>query len=199
MSNYIGRNEACERLNIHYLTLYSIAERNEIETIIIGKRKMYNVEKYLRDHGMKTSLIRRKVCYCRVSSKKQKDDLMRQIKEMKINYPTYEIISDIASGLNYERQGLKKILDYIIKGELETLVVAYRDRLTRFGYEMIEWMLKEYSKGELNVLHKNEETTPTEEITKDILSIMNVYVAKVNGLRKYKNKIKKTIIQKNAN
>ena len=101
--------------------------------------------------------------------------------------------------MNYERQGLKKILDYIIKGELETLVVAYRDRLTRFGYEMIEWMLKEYSKGELNVLHKNEETTPTEEITKDILSIMNVYVAKVNGLRKYKNKIKKTIIQKNAN
>jgi len=76
-----------------------------------------------------------------------------------------------------------------INGEIEELVIAYKDRLTRFGYEMIEYLIEAYSKGRIIIENKNEEETPTEELTKDIISIMNVYVAKNNGLRKYKKKI----------
>jgi putative resolvase len=65
--------------------------------------------------------------------------------------------------------------------------------LARIGYELIENLIKEYSKGEIVILNKKEEETPNEEITKDILSIMNVYVAKINGLRKYKKMIKEEI------
>lgn len=197
MSQFLTRKEASEKLGIHYHTLYALAERKEIEVLQVGKRQLYNVDKYLKEHGIKEASIRRKICYCRVSSQKQKDDLKRQMEEMSQKFPTYEMISDIASGLNYEREGLKKIINYIVKGEVEILVVAYKDRLARFGYEMIEWMMKEYSKGEILILHKAEEETPTEEITKDILSIMNVYVAKINGLRKYKKQIKEEIKQKN--
>ena len=197
MSQFLTRKEASEKLGIHYHTLYALAERKEIETLQIGNRQLYNVDKYLKEHGIKESSTRRKICYCRVSSQKQKEDLKRQMEEMAQKFPTYEMISDIASGLNYERDALKKIINYIVKGEVEILVVAYKDRLARFGYEMIEWMMKEYSKGEILILHKVEEETPTEEITKDILSIMNVYVAKINGLRKYKKQIKEEINQKN--
>jgi len=115
---------------------------------------------------------------------------------MKREYPYHEIITDIASGLNYERPGLKKILKYATDGIVEELVVAYKDRLTRFGFEMIDWLIKEKSNGKIKILNNNEELTPTEEITKDIISIMNIYTAKVNGLRKYKKQIKEELEQK---
>jgi predicted site-specific integrase-resolvase len=135
---------------------------------------------------MNVNQVRRKICYCRVSSSKQKEDLERQIRTMKKLYPTFEIISDIGSGLNLNRDGLKKIIDYAIKGEIEILVVAYKDRLARFGYELIERLIKDYSSGEIKIENQDEEKTPMAELSKDIVSIMNVYVAKMNGLRKYK-------------
>ena len=200
MSHYLPRREAVKRLGVHYHTLYALAERKEIETVTIGKRQLYNVDKYLRLHGIKESPVaRRKICYCRVSSQKQRDDLGRQVEEMRRKYPTYEIITDIASGLNYKREGLEKIMRYATKGEVELLVVAYKDRLMSFGYEMLEWLIKECSDGEILIENGGEELTPTEEISRDILAIMNVYVAKVNGLRKYKKKIKNTINNKNKN
>ena len=72
-------------------------------------------------------------------------------------------------------------------------MIAYKDRLTRFGYELIENIIKNNSDGKIIVLNKTEENTPTEEMTKDIIAIMNVYVAKINGLRKYKKKMKEEI------
>ena len=80
-----------------------------------------------------------------------------------------------------------------MKGEIDELVVVYKDRLCRFGFELIEYIINEYSKGIIIVINRSEEKTPIEEITEDIMSIMNIYVAKVNGLRKYKKKIKNTI------
>ena len=84
-------------------------------------------------------------------------------------YPSYEIIFDITSELNYNRKGLRKILDYTSKNELGELVVAYKNRLTRFGFELIEWMIKKMSKGKIKVLNNNEELTPQEEITKEFI------------------------------
>ena len=192
---YKSRKIACDMLGITYPTLYKLAETKEIETIKVGTIQKYNVEKYLRKIKAE-SPNKKNICYCRVSSGKQKEDLERQKKYMSDKFPTYELISDIGSGLNYNRDGLKKIINIAIKGELNELVIAYKDRLTRFGYELIENLINEYSNGKIIILNKSEEETPTEELTKDIISIMNVYVAKINGLRKYKNKMKDEI--KNA-
>ena len=105
---------------------------------------------------------------------------------MKIKYPNYIIIKDIGSGLNYNRNGLLEIIDKAIKGEINELVIAHKDRLTRFGFELIENIIKKYSKGKIVIVNKQNNETPTEELTKNIIAIMNIYVAKVNGLRKYK-------------
>ena len=198
MSKYLRRKEAATKLGVHYFTVVAMGKRKEIETIKIGKQIMYNVDKYLLEKGASITdvKIRRKICYCRVSSRKQKENLENQIEVMKNKYPNYEIISDIGSGLNFKREGLKKIIDYAIKGEIEILIVAYKDRLARIGYEMIENLIKDYSKGEIVIISKKEEETPQEEMTKDIMTIMNVYVAKINGLKKYK-KLIKTEIKKN--
>jgi putative resolvase len=192
MDNYKTRKDACNILGIHYTTLYRLAEKEEIESIKIGSRQLYNVNKYLKKLKVENE-NKKNICYCRVSSAKQKEDLERQITYMKEKYPNHEIIKDIGSGLNMNREGLKKIIDMSINGEINELVITYKDRLARFGYEMIERLIKEYSGGKIIIINKKEEETPTEEITKDIMSIMNVYVAKVNGLRKYKNQIKEEI------
>ena len=192
---FVKRKEALKILGVCYVTLYKMAENKEIDTIKVSLNTLYNVKKYLREKNI--ILNKKKICYCRVSSNKQKLDLERQVLYMKEKYPTYEIIKDIGSGLNYKRPGLKMIMEKAINGEIDELVIAYKDRLTRFGYEMIEWLITTYSNGKIIIINNNEEQTPMEELSKDILSIMNVYVAKVNGLRKYKTQIKKELITKN--
>ena len=192
---FVKRGEALKTLGICYQTLYKMADRKEIDTIKVGENTLYNINKYLREKNVLYK-ERIKVCYCRVSSNKQREDLVRQVKYMKDKFPTHTIIQDIGSGLNYKRHGLQSIMEKAINGEIEELVIAYKDRLTRFGYEMIEWLITKYSNGKIIIINKDEEETPVEELTKDIVSIMNVYVAKVNGLRKYKTNIKEEIEKK---
>lgn len=189
---YVKRKEVLRTLGICYKTLYKMAEEGEIETIKIGHNKLYNLKKYMRERKIMFEK-KKDICYCRVSSNKQKEDLKRQIEYMEEKYPKHEIINDIGSGINMKRKGLKKIMKMAISGEINELVIAYKDRLARFGYEMIEWLIEEYSNGKIKVINKEEERTPNEEMTEDIISIMNIYVAKVNGLRKYKKEIKETM------
>ena len=108
-------------------------------------------------------------------------------------YPNYYIIEDIGSGLNLNKRGIKKIIHLAISGKIKELIVAYKDRLTRFGFELIEELIATYSKGTIKILNEKELIEPEEELVKDMMSIMNVYVAKMNGLRKY-NKYKKNEI-----
>lgn len=193
MDKLVPRKDVLKTLSVHYHTLNAMADRGDIEMVRIGRKRFFNLEKYLRDKGIHNKTNKKQICYCRVSSSKQKEDLDRQIIQMKLVYPTYEIISDIGSGLNFDRTGLNKIIEYAINGEIEVLVVAYKDRLARFGYELIEKLITNYSHGRIIILNQKEEETPEEEITKDLMSIMNVYVAKINGLRKYKPKMKDMI------
>jgi len=118
---------------------------------------------------------------------------------MKNKYPPNEITKDIGSGINYKRKGLLEIINMGIKGKIEEVIVAYKDRMTRFGYELIEYIISKYSDGKIRIENIEEEQTPQEEIVKDIMAIMNVYVAKINGLRKYKKIIKHNIVKKKSN
>ena len=186
--NYVPRKKVLETLGIHYQTLYNLVRRKEIETIKVGRVSVYNLDKYIKDNNI---LINNKenICYCRVSSQKQKEDLDRQINLMKQLYPSHRIISDIGSGLNFKRKGLQELINMAIKNQLDEIVVTYKDRLARFGFELIENIVKTHSNGKIKILNKSEEKTPSEELTEDIIAIMNVYVAKVNGLRKYEKKL----------
>lgn len=202
MDNFVSGKKASEILGIGRLTLYRWEEKGKLETIRTpGGKRLYNVKKLVRENTdinknkpekSNNEKIRRKICYCRVSSRGQKDDLERQIKYMEEKYPNYEIISDIGSGLNYNRIGLKKIIDEAIEGKIEEIVIAYKDRLCRFGFEMIENIINKYSKGKITILN-DVKASPEQELTNDLLQIMNVFGARMNGLRKYKKTIKEGI------
>jgi len=94
----------------------------------MGNKRLYNLDKYLRSNGVDVVNKKRKICYSRVSSKKQEEDLNRQKEILNKLYPGHEKISDIGSGLNNKRKGYIKILDMAIQGEIDELVVTYRDR-----------------------------------------------------------------------
>ena len=131
------------------------------------------------------------ICYIRVSTISQKDDLERQKEYMIKKYKDYDIIEDIGSGINFNRRGLRRIINLAITGKINKLVVAHKDRLTRFGFELIEDLIKEYSNGLLIIDNDKEyKREPEEELVYDVLQILNVYTAKMNGLRKYKKNIK---------
>jgi len=131
-----------------------------------------------------------------VSSYKQKDDLDRQIEFMSIRFPEAEVVKDIGSDINFKRKGLKTILESAINGDKLKLVVAHKDRLCRFGFELIEWIIKR-NHGEILVLSKSE-LSPQTELTQDLLTILRVFSCKMHGLRSYKDKIGKAFANKTA-
>ncbi|MCP4115886.1 MAG: IS607 family transposase, partial [Desulfobacteraceae bacterium] len=134
------------------------------------------------------------ICYCRVSSYKQKDDLNRQVDLMREKYPDAKVIKDIGSGLNFKRKGLKAILEQAIKGDSVNLYIAHKDRLCRFGFDLIEWILKR-NNGKIVVLNEID-LSPEQELTQDLLSILHVFSCRMHGLRSYRKQISKAFSNK---
>lgn len=126
---------------------------------------------------------RRTVCYCRVSSRKQKDDLARQEKYLESLYPRVEIIKDVGSGLNFKRKGLLFLLEESIKGNIKEIIVAHKDRICRFGFELLVWLFA-YYEVKLTIL-KQDRISRDQELTNDILAILHVFSCRANGKRKY--------------
>ncbi|MEH1779760.1 MAG: IS607 family transposase [Nostoc sp.] len=182
---YIPLRKAVEFLGLHPNTLRRYADEGKIKSIKnpAGQR-LYDVESYVNGSSGRATII----CYCRVSSTKQRDDLDRQIAYMQSLYPEAEIIKDIGSGINFKRKGLQSLLDRLLRGDKFTLVVACRDRLARFGFELVQYMV-EQNGGQIVVL----DTTvycPNTELTQDLLSILHIFSYRMHGLRKYSQKIK---------
>jgi len=181
---YIPLRKAVEFLGLHPNTLRKYADEGLIKSIknSAGQR-LYDVESYQRDSHTPST-----VCYCRVSSAKQRDDLERQIEFMQERYPTAEIVRDIGSGLNFKRKGLQTLLVRLMRGDKLTIVIACRDRLCRFGFELFEFMAVQNG-GSIVVL-ANPTHCPETELTADLLAILHVFSCRMHGLRSYSEKIK---------
>ena len=130
------------------------------------------------------------VGYARVSSKKQSDDLERQVNNLKSyldsKYDEYEIITDIGSGINYTKPGLKKLIEKINRKEIDLIVVLYKDRLLRFGFELVEYFasLNDVKIEVLDKIDKNQD----QELVEDLVQIVTVFSCKIQGKRKAKTK-----------
>ena len=131
--------------------------------------------------------------YCRVSSHKQKDDLERQIENVKTYMYAkgyqFKIITDIGSGINYNKKGLNQIIDMVTNSEVEKIVVLYKDRLIRFGYELIENLCNKF--GTIIEIIDNTEKTEQQELVEDLVQIVTVFSCRLQGKRA--NKAKKMI------
>lgn len=162
--------------------------------------RLYSHKQYL-DYFNNNKIIKRKIIlYARVSSRAQKNDLIQQIdfiKKFSFNQGKIfdEIYSDIGSGLNYKRKYFLKLIDEITNGLIDEIIIAHKDRLIRFGFELIENLCEKYNTK--IIIINDENLSPTEEMTQDLISIIHVFSSRLYGLRKYKNKIKKICKEKN--
>ncbi len=130
------------------------------------------------------------VGYARVSSKKQSDELERQVNNIKTyldsKYSDYEIITDIGSGINYTKPGLKKLIEKINRKEVDLIIVLYKDRLLRFGFELVEYFA-ELNNVKIEVLDKIDKNQD-QELVEDLVQIITVFSCKIQGKRKNKTK-----------
>ena len=130
------------------------------------------------------------VAYARVSSHDQKEDLERQIKMLEMYCSAqgwnFSVIKDLGSGMNYHKRGLKQLLDQITTGQIGRLVLTHKDRLLRFGAELIFSLCQ--AKGiEVILINQGDEPTFEEELAKDVLEIITVFSARLYGSRSRKN------------
>ena len=140
--------------------------------------------------------------YCRVSSQKQKDDLERQVENVKTYMLAkgyqFEIITDIGSGINYNKKGLNKLLDMVSNNQVDKIVIMYKDRLVRFGYELLENICMKHNTT-IEIID-NTERTEEQELVEDLIQIITVFSCRLQGKRAHKaKKILKELLSDDTN
>ena len=175
---FVPPREAAKKYKVQAQTLRKWAKEGKIQYIITeGKHRRYRI-----DDNTGRSII-----YARVSSEKQ-PDLDNQVQYLKNAYPGHELVTDIGSGINFNRKGLQKVLELLFKRDIKEVVVASKDRLSRFGFELFENIFR-YFGAKITVL-STEYNSPEQELAEDLLAITTVFTAKYHGRRSYSKKSK---------
>jgi predicted site-specific integrase-resolvase len=203
-SEWIGVSAAMERTGLSQCFLYKLADEGEVECYRLGRgvgHRRFNVpslEAYIKSGRVAPAKqeepsegIKRNYIYTRVSSKKQEDDLKRQVECLKgewglkcPNVP-YDLLSDISSGINFKRKGLSTLLDSCFQQSIGTVMVAHKDRLSRWGFDLLKLVI-ERNGGKLIVVDDDNHGKSTEqELAEDLLPIVHIYSCRNMGRRKY--------------
>jgi len=186
--------EVCQRLGISYSTLSRWVREGRIKAIRTAGGKFRVPESEVRRiaEGLPMSKEVRAVIYTRVSSSDQKSDLERQIQYLtqycsSKGYRVVDVLSDVASGLKTDRRGLLKLFNYIVNRQVDVVVVTYRDRLTRFGFEYLEYFFKQYG-VRVEVAFGEEPRDAYQELVEDLIEIVTSFAGKLYGIRSHKKK-----------
>jgi putative resolvase len=191
---HVTPKEAAKILGVHVSSLRRWENEGKLRAIRTpGGQRRFILEEVEKVAGVPRTV--RTVCYGRVSTHSQQDDLQRQLEHLRTRYPEAEVISEVGSGLNFKRKKFLAILERIIDGDIQRLVVAHPDRLVRFGFELVKWLCTKFE-CELVVLN-DRKLSPEQELVQDMLSIIHCFSSRLYGLRKYKSTIKEDL-QKEA-
>ena len=187
MSKYYAINEFSKILGVSAQTLRNWDKNGKLHphhTSGNGYR-YYSHEQLNQVMNIKPNLNRIVIGYCRVSSNKQRDDLERQIENMELYLTSqgkpFEIISDIGSGINYKKKGLKEVIKRISQNKVEKVVVLYKDRLLRFGFELVEYIASLYN-CDIEIID-NTEKSEEQELVEDLVQIITVFSCQLQGKR----------------
>ncbi len=186
--------EVCQRLGISYPTLARWVKEGKIRAVRTagGKYRIPESEVRRIAEGLPVSKEVRAVIYARVSSPGQKSDLEGQVQYLtqycsSRGYKVVDVLSDVASGLKADRKGLLKLLDYVTNRQVDVVVVTYKDRLTRFGLEYLEYFFRQYGVRVEAVLGE-EPKDARQELVEDLVEIVNSFAGKLYGLRSRRRK-----------
>lgn len=157
-----------------------------------SNRRLYTLSQLRDFQGLSASGTRRIVAYCRVSSRAQKPDLLNQKRVLEEfvaarGLDAVEFLEEIGGGLNFKRPRFVSLMEQIGRGEVRTLVLAHRDRLTRFGYDWFEHYAKQHG---CDILVLNQEhLSPEQEMVEDLMTIVHCFSSRLYGLRNYRKKL----------
>ena len=208
-TEYISIRDAVSLTGINAQTLRKLGDEQKIRCYktLTGQRKFdkHNLEEMCNSthstYQINENTIKNFI-YARVSCKKQIDDLSRQvefIQSKQPKYATYEYITDVASSINFKRKGLSNILDASLQGTLGEVVVAHRDRLCRFGFDLLKLIIEKKG-GIITVIDDEKHKSSEQELSEDILSIVHMYSSRQMEKRSYKIKTRnKDITNTNTN
>ena len=178
-------NEVSEITGLAQSTLRLMHRKGELvpAKVSSGGTRYYSDEQIKEYMGIETVSKRIVIGYARVSSRKQEDDLNKQIENLKTymfakGY-SFEIIIDVGSSINYSKKGLTNLLERIHNGEVSKVVVLYRDRLVRFGFELLETVCK-LNDCEIEIVD-NTPKTNEEELVNDLIKVVNVFGSELKG------------------
>ena len=184
---YLTTREFAKLLGVSRVTVVKWIKRGRIVAYSVhGKWRIpySEVERVLRG----VQRVRRVAIYARVSSDTQRNDLERQVESLKLwvskNFPNaeYIVVTDIASGLKEDRRGLRKLIEMAKRGEIQAVAVAYRDRLTRFGFEYLKTLFNILG-VDVYVALQEEPKNYVQEIVEDFIEIVTSFASRIYGKR----------------
>jgi len=192
----INAAKAKQYLGIHIRTLQKWDKTDILKPTFrtSGGKRMYDtdvLDRYLNKPIV--SISKRVLVYARVSGKHQINDLKNQVQSLcdfctTTGVSNFEIVDEIGGGLNFDRPKFKQLIKDITSGKISKLIVAHKDRLCRFGFEMVDNIAKD--NGCEIVILNNLKLSPQEEMVTDLMTIIHCFSSRLYGLRSYKNKIK---------
>ena len=195
MRKLVNISEAARILGVTTTTLRNWDKKGLLkpDEITKGKARRYRIES-LRNINRNIIFTKddlKTIAYARVSSHDQKEDLTRQVQVLELYCSKhgykYEVIQDLGSGMNYYKKGLTKLIDLILDNQVKRLVLTHKDRLLRFGAELI-FSICEAKNVEVIIINQGcEAPSFEEELAKDVLEIITVFSAKLYGSRRKKN------------
>lgn len=198
MNKIISIGQAAKMLGVHVQTLRNWEKSGKLkpDSISPGGTRRYNSDTIMRISGRELIQIEKDdrvtIAYARVSSQDQKEDLKRQAQVLELYCAEhgyrYELITDLGSGMNYYKKGLTSLINRILDDGVKRLVLTHKDRLLRFGAELI-FSICEAKGVEVVIINSGEDKASFEEdLAKDVLEIITVFSARLYGSRSGKNR-----------
>jgi len=200
MNEYCSIGQAAKQLGLSITTLRRWEQQQKLIPAFrtFGNHRRYKLLDIIKLNQQKTDDIddRKTIAYARVSTSKQKKNLTTQVNTLEQycdnnNIEHVEIIKDLGSGLNYKKRGLNKVIDLITSYQIKHLILNYKDRLLRFGSEIIFKLCDKFNVTITIVEHKKEKSRE-QAFCEDLCEIMSVFSAKLYGSRSLKKRTKKT-------
>jgi len=182
--------KVAEMLGVNRVTVIRWIKQGKIKAMRIGRE--FRVPENEVKRLLKGKLADTAVIYARVSSSDQKSDLERQVRYLKEycsarGYAIVDILTDVASGLNEKRRGLKKLFDYVVNGKVDVAVISYKDRLTRFGFKYLEEFFNSHG-VRIEVVFGGEPKDLQQELIEDLIAIVTSFAGRLYGMRSRKKK-----------
>lgn len=191
MEKLLPPREVCRHLGISFITLKRWIYSGRIHAVKTPTGRWMipesEIEKIIGEKAEVGAII-----YARVSSSDQKSDLERQIQYLTRycsakGYRVVDVLSDVASGLKTNRRDLLKLINYVVNKQVDVIVITYRDRLTRFGFEYLEYFFKQFG-VKIEVLYGEEPEDAYQELVKDLPAIVTSFAGKLYGMRSHRKK-----------